>query len=864
MQHDLKNRESISSNNQKMDINRLKTLSMPALLLAVTFGICGPLQMYLTNMQELWFSIGDIWWMCLLCGIVIFAVCIGIGLILPRKIVRYYSAVIFGIALGMYIQGNFVPTDYGILDGREIDWAAYQGTAVINTLIWAGCILIPILLTWKKAAWAKSLLSLGAAAVTAMQVTALVILLATNQFGVNETEGYLSNRDLDKVSSDENVVIFVLDTFDQEYFDAIYESEPEFLEPLDGFTYFSNATGMYSTTKGSLPYIMTGQIYRNEQPHPEFIKQAFETIDTYHKLKEAGFEIILYTDRRYVYDSADSPLISNYERTELEPSSDVGLFSTLQKFTMFRYFPHLLKKYVWLYSGEFDQWKQSINAEENLLPSQYDNVVYYDTLRENGLQVVDDRKMYKLIHLEGVHLPYTLNRNVERVTDNSATAYSTSIASLKVVYEYIAQCKELGVYDNTTFIIMADHGAVCGSPTSPMLLVKRQGERGELKINNAPVCQADIIPTIMEDVNLGDSDQYGRTLYEFAEGEERDRRYFYYNLDWGENDEYLPNMVEYRVDPESNDTDAYHLINYPVSDYKLGELISFADSQTSHTYCITGFSISEGIYTWTSSPKAKMAFKIDAFSSDALKVQMNIAQIFNQPQKMIVSVGDNVVYDGTLTQPGTVEFGIRKEYVQDGVLELDFQFPDAISPYELGISGDIRTLAVGFADMTIEEADLTDLELAAMAYGVPMYELGTVVKFNASENPADVFTAGLSQPEENYAWSLGTEGEIKLAVGEVSAPLDAEMGVVDTIDNNQIISISAQGETLYEAALPTGASKIQFGIPKEAVVDGILTLELSYPNAVSPQSINPDSTDTRVLSVRFSDMVITAQSENEQ
>ena len=364
---------------------------MPALLLAVTFGICGPLQMYLTNMQELWFSIGDIWWMCLLCGIVIFAVCIGIGLILPRKIVRYYSAVIFGIALGMYIQGNFVPTDYGILDGREIDWAAYQGTAVINTLIWAGCILIPILLTWKKAAWAKSLLSLGAAAVTAMQVTALVILLATNQFGVNETEGYLSNRDLDKVSSDENVVIFVLDTFDQEYFDAIYESEPEFLEPLDGFTYFSNATGMYSTTKGSLPYIMTGQIYRNEQPHPEFIKQAFETIDTYHKLKEAGFEIILYTDRRYVYDSADSPLISNYERTELEPSSDVGLFSTLQKFTMFRYFPHLLKKYVWLYSGEFDQWKQSINAEENLLPSQYDNVVYYDTLRENGLQVVTEK-----------------------------------------------------------------------------------------------------------------------------------------------------------------------------------------------------------------------------------------------------------------------------------------------------------------------------------------------------------------------------------------------------------------------------------------------------------------------------------------
>lgn len=848
---------------RKIDKNQIMILILPALLLAVTFGICGPLQMYLTNMQELWFSIGDIWWMCLLCGAVIFVFCTVVGLILPRKIVRYYSAVIFGLALGLYIQGNFVPTDYGILDGREIDWSAYQGTAVINTLIWIFCILIPILLTWKKAAWSKKLLSVGSAAITAMQVMALSILLVTNQFGINKTEGYLSNRDLDKVSSDENVVIFILDTFDQEYFDAIYENEPEFLEPLDGFTYFSNATGMYSTTQGSLPYIMTGQIYRNEQPYSDYIKEAFETVDIYRKLKQAGFEIILYTDRMFVYDSADSPLISNYERTELEPSSTIGLFSTLHKFTMFRYFPHLLKKYVWLYSGEFDQWKQAKNVEENLSPQQNDNEIYYNTLRDKGLQIVDDRKVYKLIHLKGVHLPYTLNRDVETVTDNSADSYSVSIASLKIVYEYIEQSKELGVYDKTTFVIMADHGEVCGNPTSPILLVKRQDERGELKVSNAPVCQADIIPTIMNDVNLGDRAQYGRSLYEYTEGEERDRRYYYYNLAWGSNNDYLPDLVEYRIDSESNDTSAYHLIDYPVYDYQLGDKISFADSRTSHTYCVTGFVNAEEIFTWSMSTKGKMAFKIGEFSSNTLTVLMNISHLLTQPQKMIISVGDNIVYDKTITKAGTIEFGIRKEYVQDGILELDFQFPNAISPYELGISGDIRTLAVGFSDMTIEESNLTELELTALAQGISLYNLGTKIEFSTNENHTDVFTAGISGAEENFTWSLGTEGEIKLAVGEVSAPLEAEISVAGTIDGNQIISISAQGETLYEATLPRGASKIQFRIPKEAVVDGILTLDLSYPNAISPQSINPDSTDTRVLSVRFSDMIITEQAGKE-
>lgn len=846
----------------KRDRSRFRKIWMPCLLLSVILGLCGPIQLYLMNMSELWFSIGDIGWICLLCGAMLFAILSGIGLLLPDGIVDYYIAVLFGISIGLYIQGNFIPTDYGVLDGREIHWDDYWLTGILNTVLWAFCIGVPVVLQKVKPRFTRQVFQAASCIIMAMQLLTVGILLVTNHFGIKNVKGYVSDQGINTVSSQENVIVFVLDTFDQDYFDDIRSTDLDFLSPLEGFTYFDNVTGMYPTTKGALPYILTGQVYQNEQPYEDYIEEAYQRTDYYKDLISDGYDIGIYTSDLFMPSYAGKYFM-NYVNGKTQVSSYSGLAKTLYNFVCFRYFPHILKEKFWFYSGAFDEWKGTDSASGGNVYNE-DNFSFYDKIKNEGLQVVDDTKCYRFIHLYGVHPPYNMNENVEEMTDGSATATDAARGSLHIVYEYLDQLKEQGIYDDSTIVVMADHGNTADACTNPLFIVKTQNSTGGLQISSAPVCQGDLMGTIAEDIGLNDQKKYGYSVFEIQEGVQRERKYLYYQWDESWNSEYLPRMIEYQVDSENNESTSYYLVDYPINPYRLGNPIYFGKDGSAEQYCIEGFSPPEESFTWTTSNEAKMAFKIDEFSSDALKVQMNIAQIFNQPQKMIVSVGDNVVYDGTLTQPGAVEFGIRKEYVQDGVLELDFQFPDAISPYELGISGDIRTLAVGFADMTIEEADLTDLELAAMAYGVPMYELGTVVKFNASENPTHVFTAGLSQPEENYAWSLGTEGEIKLAVGEVSAPLYAELGVVGTIDNNQIISISAQGETLYEAALPTGASKIQFGIPKEAVVNGILTLELSYPNAVSPQSINPDSTDTRVLSVRFSDMVITAQSENEQ
>lgn len=567
--------------------NRFKRICMPCLLLSVIFGLCGPIQLYLTNMSELWFSIEDIAWLCLFNGVILFTVLSGIGLLLPESIVGYYTAVLFGISIGLYIQGNFDPTDYGVLDGKAINWDNYQLTGIFNTALWLFCIATPIVMQKMKPKLARRVLHVGSCIIIAMQVITVGTLFVTNHFGVKNTTGYVSDQGINTVSSQENVVVFVLDTFDQEYFDDIRSTDPDFLFPLDGFTYFDNATGMYPTTKGALPYILTGQIYENEQPYDNYIEEAYHKTDYYKDLISDGYDIGIYTSDTFLPSYAGQ-YFSNYVSEKTQVSSYSGLAKTLYNFVCFRYFPHILKEKFWFYSGVFDAWKgTSESTGINVFTE--DNFSFYDKIKNDGLQVVDDAKCYRFIHLYGVHPPYYMKENVEEITDGSATAIDAARGSLRIVYEYLEQLKKHGIYDDSTIVVMADHGAVTGVPTNPLFIVKPRRGTGSLQVSSAPVCQGDLIGTIAEDIGLNDLKKYGQSVFEIQEGEMRQRKYLYYQWDDSWSSEYLPRLKEYRVDSVNNDLSSYHVIDYSISSYKLGDPIYFGKGGSAEQYCIEGF-----------------------------------------------------------------------------------------------------------------------------------------------------------------------------------------------------------------------------------------------------------------------------------
>ena len=843
---------------KKLNVNNFKHIYAPALLLAMTFGVCGPIQLYLTNMSELWFSIGDIWWLCLLCGVIVFVVCSAIGLLLPARVSHYYGAVLFGLSLGLYIQGNFVPTDYGVLDGSEIDWDNYRVTAVINTALWIICIGAPVVFAHLRSILAKQILPIASILIAAMQVVTVGILLVTNNFGANDVKGYLSDQGLNTVSSKENVVVFILDTFDQDYFDEIYSSDPDFLQPLDGFTYFDNFTGMYPTTKGSLPYILTGQVYQNEQPYMDYVEEAYRNTDFYSDLLSAGYDIGLYTGSLYVPSNGGEYFI-NYVDKKMVVSSYTGLASTLYKFVGFRYFPHILKEYFWLYSGDFDQWQTTIKSSEYGVFSS-DNINYYTQLKNSNLEITDDVACYRLIHLRGVHSPFTMDENINEVTDGTdVTAVDAAKGCLKIVYSYLEQLKAHELYDNSTIVVMADHGVTKDKPTNPLFIVKPRQSTGGLKISSAPVCQGDLMATIMEDIGLNLQGKYGQSAFEIKEGDDRERKFLYYSWDNSWDSAYLPKMFEYYIDPESNDTSSFHLANYEAAAYQLGDIIDFSRGGTSKQYCIDGFSNPEETFTWSSADSAVMAFQLATSPKRSLLVRFNFNRVFTNSQRLIVKVSDEVLFDADIQSGGTVQFVIPHQIIAETKLELDFEFPGAVSPYELGQGSDTRRLAFAFQTMTIEETDLTPAELEASLN--PSYTLGTKILFTDSDDGRVYFDSGISGIERDFAWSVGKEGQMTIPLGETSADLLAHFTFKSVYSGEQSVVVKSNGITLYDGSVTKASPTLEFVIPEECIQDGKLVLQFYYDDAVAPADVDPDSTDTRVLAVAYSEIVFTEASD---
>ena len=60
------------------------------------------------------------------------------------------------------------------------------------------------------------------------------------------------------MAAENNVLVFVLDNFDSEWFEAIYHEDGSILEPLADFTYYRNGTSQFAHTNPGIPYMLTG------------------------------------------------------------------------------------------------------------------------------------------------------------------------------------------------------------------------------------------------------------------------------------------------------------------------------------------------------------------------------------------------------------------------------------------------------------------------------------------------------------------------------------------------------------------------------------------------------------------------------
>lgn len=172
-------------------------------------------------------------------------------------------------------------------------------------------------------------------------------------------------------------------------------------------------------------------------------------------------------------------------------------------------------------------------------------------------------------------------------------------------------------------------------------------------------------------------------------GSEKDMEWFLLKLNQlNDNDDYISIPKRYTL--------------LEVNPYDINKTYSFSgEIRTAEKYVIEGLSANEITHSWTEGNLFKLSFKITDTSIKTANITFNILDVFNLSQRVLAYVNENEVFNNTVYGGQNLEFNFN--IPASGIINLELQLPDAISPKELGISNDSRVLSLCLKDMTIIE-----------------------------------------------------------------------------------------------------------------------------------------------------------------
>ncbi|MBR4032488.1 MAG: sulfatase-like hydrolase/transferase [Clostridia bacterium] len=536
--------------------NKLLTTLLLSFVAPLTVCFFGPFETYCGNISEFTFALGDFLPYVAAISVTVAVAVFVLLMILDGRAFDIASAVVLALTVLTFAQKYYLNLGVNALAGDGVGTTEVGPLAtVLNALIWviviAGAVAAAIML--KKQNKARFFVSTALVLIAVLVMQSIGCIAIATDLGSQTEQGdasdsahreknMLTYENLNELSEGKNIVFFLIDRFDVRYFEKLQATDPEFLEGLDGFTFYNDYTSLYCRTYPAIASILTGKENDFKDSRLEFFKEVYTDGGHMKNLHNAGYDVNIYTEKYYAYDDAYymSDYVGNMSGVNgYEIDSNTALSRDMIRLSLSTCLPFVAKDVVGQMSTPDFNAHAVYESDEDVYDADMKNV--YDYITENDFVKNESKGQFSFIHIYGCHTPVKYNLNWEEANDKEKNDTTMALKqSLTIIYEYIEEMKRLGVYDDATIVITGDHPAALsdtkligeasksdnGTRVTTMLF-KRSGDSGTaLKTSTAQISQDELWATIYESEGLK-SLKTGESFFDIPEGVDRERRYLF-------------------------------------------------------------------------------------------------------------------------------------------------------------------------------------------------------------------------------------------------------------------------------------------------------------------------------------------------
>ena len=530
-----------------------------------------PLDLYFNNIIEFNISPGYIVIPLLaVCAAVFLAAVLAFPLILRGIALDIATLLLCGTVAAFYVQVLFLNGDMSLLTGGGTEYSM-SIAASINRLVFFIIIFIPLCFwkglkdskKFKNVKWETGIICVSVV-ILGMQTAGLVAAMSAYDSAIVRGPDYLSYSKAFQLSSEKNICVFITDSLDVKDMNELTARYPELHEQLDGFTYYKNNVSSNLGTFPSITQLLTGEIYNRRYTITGYKDKAWAKRNFIDILRENGYDTTLLigelsTFGRFsnLYNRADNLTALDEHAVKVKLSQIV---KTTLGISSGRAAPYFFKELFFRrfdsgFSNDFFEWPD----KDILMPAinNSTDINFYTNLKTTGLYTQNEHKSFSLAHLNCAHdTGYRYNPDSDTV--ELFEGGDSIRGCFAILNEYFMQMKELGVYDNSTIILIADHGSVkniqaaelqlTGEITSA-LLIKPENARGSLKTDaESELSHDNFRASVLQTAGLP-HDDFGLSYFDIIDRRPRRKRELYTFYSFGLVDE----TGKYRITGDADD-----------------------------------------------------------------------------------------------------------------------------------------------------------------------------------------------------------------------------------------------------------------------------------------------------------------------